>query len=124
MGISLGDLKDFGKPLIKGLIAEAAPDILAGALVELLRERKVDVKKASEWVESNSRLWDSLDEMRRNAMKRLCENVTDLSWITGEWVINAIKGEFPAVASLFLGWKKASNWLDRQVEIIREEVQK
>lgn len=117
------NLKDFGGPLIKGLIAEAAPEILSGAILELLRERKVDVKKASEWVETNSRLWDSFGEKQRKGLVKL-GSISNLDWITKEWVINAIKGEFPAVASLFLGWRKGTNWLDRQVEIIKMEAQK
>lgn len=114
--------KNLGGILGKGLIIEMAPQIAKGALVELLRMRKVDVKKATEWVRSNSKLWDSLEPYHQERLKQLARKVGNVDWMDVDWAIGAMRGEFPAVASLFLGWKKANNWLVRQVGIIRKEV--
>ena len=115
-------LKNIGGILGKGFIIEIAPQIAKGALVELLRVRKVDVKKATEWVQSNSRLWDSLEPHHQERLKQLARKVGNVDWMDVNWAIGAMRGEFPAVASLFLGWKKANNWLVRQVEIMRIKV--
>ena len=116
------ELKKYGKYLGHGLIAEMAPEIVKGALVEMLRVRKTNVKKASDWVQSNASLWDSLAPAQQKGLIKLGENVHNLDWLTGEWVIQAIKDDFPALASLFLGWKKGANRLARQVEIIKKEI--
>ena len=116
------ELKKYGKYLGHGLIAEMAPEIVKGALVEMLRVRKTNVKKASDWVQSNASLWDSLTLAQQKGLIKLGENVHNLDWLTGEWVIQAIKDDFPALASLFLGWRKGSNWLERQVVIIKEGI--
>jgi len=114
--------KNLGGILGKGFIIEMAPQIAKGALVELLRMRKVDVKKATEWVQSNSKLWDSLEPHHQERLKQLARKVGNVDWMDVNWAISAMRFEFPAVASLFLGWKKANNWLVRQVEIMRKEV--
>ena len=99
-----------------------APQILKGSIVEMMKIKRVDVKKASEWVQTDKRLWDIIELNQRKALLKLGEHVKNLDWITKEWVIEALKGELPALASLFLGWKKGNNWLGRQVEIIRGEI--
>jgi len=113
------ELKKYGKFLGHGLIAEMAPEIVKGALVEMLKERKTDVRKASDWVENNASLWDSLAPAQKKGLVRLGENVHNLDWLDAGFVIQAIKDDFPALASLFLGWRKGKNWLGRQVEIIK-----
>jgi hypothetical protein len=49
------------------------------------------------------------------------QRVGSIGWLDADWAIDAIKGDFPTIASLFLGWRKANNWLKRQCEIIRNE---
>lgn len=115
-------VKNLSGILGKGFIIEIAPQVAKGALVELLRVRKVDVKKATEWVRSNSKLWDSLEPHHQERLKQLAHKVGNVDWMDVNWAIGAMRGEFPAVASLFLGWKKANNWLVRQVEIMRIKV--
>jgi len=114
--------KNLGGILGKGFLIEMAPQIAKGALVELLRMKKVDVKKATEWVQSNSKLWDSLEPHHQERLKQLARKVGNVDWMDVNWAIDAMRGEFPAVASLFLGWKKANNWLARQIEIMRKEI--
>lgn len=118
------ELKKYGKFLGHGIIAEMAPEIVKGALVEMLREKKTNVKKASDWVESNISLWDSLTPAQQKGLVKLGGNVHNLDWLNVSFVIQAIKEDFPALASLFLGWVKGRHWLERQVVIIKEEISK
>ena len=122
MAIELPDLKKYAGLFSKGLIIEMAPEIAKGMIVEMFKARKTSVKSASNWVQSNTSLWMTLDSDEQAMLKNLAERVGNINWLDADWVIEAIKVDFPAVASLFLGWKKANNWLKRQVEIIRKEV--
>lgn len=114
--------KEWGGILGKGLVAELAPDVAKGALVEILKEKGVNVKKATEWVTNNVSLWDKLEFEEQESFRDLAQKVGRVDWITTNWIIDAIKHDLPSVASLFLGWKKGANWLERQVEIIKEKI--
>ena len=117
------DILKYSSVFGKGIAATFAPSILKGVLVELFRVRKVDVKKAIEWVITNSSLWDSLEPERKEQFKKLAGKVGDVSWLTADWAIDSLRKEYPAVASLFLGWKEGREWMARQIEIIRKELQ-
>ena len=116
-------LKQYGNILLKGGLIEVAPGIAGGMLVELLKTRNVDIKKASNWVENNTSLWDQLEPNHQAMLKDLVKRAGNIEWLDADWVISSLKGDLPAVASLFLGWRKANNWLKRQVEIIKKEVE-
>ncbi len=108
--------------LRRGVLAEMAPQIAKGALAEMLAGRKVDVEKVTLWVQNNSCLWDTLKPAEQDMLRRVRGDIGELDWLTADWIIDAIKDDSPAVASLFLGWKKANNWLERQARIIKEKI--
>jgi len=116
------ELKKYGGYFTKGIVAEMAPHVLKGSLVEMMKIKGVTVKEASEWVQNNTKLWDVLDLNQRKALLKLGESVKNLDWLTRDWIIAALKDDLPALASLFLGWKKGNNWLERQVFIIKGEI--
>ena len=117
-------LQKFGAIFGKGIIADLTPQLAKGGLCEIMRREEVGQDKATRWVETNQRLWNLLNENEQQMFRKLADRAGNIDWLTAEWVIDSIKGEFPAVASLFLGWKKANNWLGRQVRIIKEEISK
>lgn len=112
------DIKKLGNLLGKGLLPELAPEIIKGFLIEFFKSKGLDFKEVTRWVENDISLWDSIDPKYQHQIKR----VGRLDWLTTQWTINALKDDFPAVASLFLGWKKAHNWLGRQLEEIKQQV--
>jgi len=116
-------LKEWGGLLSQGLVIKLAPEIAKGMIVEIFKEKRVSVKSADDWVQHNTNLWKTFDSDEQEMFKNLAEKIGNIDWLDADWVIVAIKNDFPAVASLFLGWKKANNWLKRQVEIIRKETQ-
>jgi len=122
MALELPDLKKYAGLFSKGLVIEMAPEIAKGMIVEIFKAKKVSGKAAIDWVQNNTSLWKTLVPGEQALFKDLVERVGNVDWLDADWVIEAIKGDFPAVASLFLGWTKANNWLKRQVEIIRKEV--
>lgn len=115
------DITKIGNILLDGVIGEMAPGLLKGILVERLKD--TTVAQASEWVNSNYTLWDKISPAYQEQAKRFAPKFGDLSWLTTDWVISALKNKKPALASLFLGWKKGYNWLERQVVIIKNSLQ-
>lgn len=123
MAIELSGLKKYAGLFSKGFIIEMIPEIAKGMLVEIFKARKTTVKSATNWVQTNTCLWKTLEPKEQTMLKKLVQRGGNIDWLDANWVIAAIKNDFPAVASLFLGWKKANNWLKRQVEIIRKEIE-
>ena len=110
-------------PLLgKGIVAEFAPDILKGVFIELVGKR-IDLKELTRMVERDDSLWDMMKPEHQKLTKQLARKLGDVGWLDTPWAINALKGDYPAIASLFLGWKRANNWLTRQLEVIKKEVQ-
>jgi len=115
--------KKFGGILGKGLTAQFAQALVKGALVELLKGRKVDVEKATIWIESNTSLWDTLGPHGQEQLRRAAKLIGNVEWLTTAFVIDSLRKELPSVASLFLGWLRARHWLERQVKQIKEEIE-
>ena len=113
-------VKRYADILGKGLISEMAPDMAAGVLVELFRRWNVDVAKITRDVTGNRPLWKDLDPKHLDSMKKLSQRAGRLDWATADWAINAIRRDFPAVASLILGWPEAREWLERQVAELKQ----
>lgn len=115
-------VKKYGGVLGKGLFGLAAPSVGKGILVEILVKKKVSVEEAIKWVEGNTCLWDIIEPKQQDQLKMVAKKVGRLDWLTTDWFIDAIKQDLPSLASLFLGWTKASNWLTRQIEIVKKKI--
>lgn len=116
-------LKQFSSFFGKGFVAEMGPEIAKGAIVELFRTKRLDLKEVTRYVENNISLWDNLDSEYQGQLKRLAQKLGNLDFITTEWAIDSLRSDFPALASLFLGWRKAHNWLERQLDELKRQVQ-
>ena len=118
----LDNIRGIGEITLRGLLSTQAPNLLKGILNELLRRDDITVDKVVVMVEKNQALWDQLSPDVIHSLHRAAEHVTDVDWLNVAWFIEAIKKEHPALASLFLGWRKARNWLFRQIEVIKKEL--
>jgi len=116
-------LKKYVDIFTKGVAIYSAPGIAKGMLLELLRKRKVSVYTLSELVNNRTDLWNLAGEYYQEMGRRLAVRVGNLDWITPEWVVESLKDEYPSIASLFIGWKKAANWLEKQTTLIRDNLQ-
>ena len=119
LGMDFGQIGSLAK---RGLIAEFAPNIVKGALAEFFEAKNMSVAKATKWVEGNVSLWKNLEPGNQEQLKNMARNVGDISWFTAPWVVEAIREGNPALASLFMGWTKARNWLERQIEMVKQEL--
>lgn len=116
-------LKGFAGLTFHGLIATNAPTLFKGILVELLRQGKVTVNDLVPLIEGNKSLWKSglfpIDYVEK--LRVAASRVGDTDWLTAAWCIEAIRQDHPALASLFISWKKAHNWLGRQIAEVKLE---
>lgn len=102
-----------------GFLETEAPGILKGVFIQLLQD--ISVTEAAVWVNNNHRLWDEIDEEHKEQIRTYAPKIKDWSWLTSDWFIINVSRELPALASLFLGWKKGRNWLDRQIVDLKKE---
>lgn len=106
----------------RGISATLAPVILKGTLINFFKSKNLDVKEITTWVEEKRSLWDNIGPEHQQQMKRLSPKLPNLNFLTVEWAIDGLKKDFPAVASLFLGWLKARNWLRKELDNIKIQV--
>ena len=105
-----------------GLLSEFAPGIIKGILIELFKGVSID--EATDWVERNKSLWGNLSPEYQAQIRRLGKKIGSLDYIDADWGLDAFRKELPALASLFLGWRKGYNWLERQLTQIKEEIKR
>lgn len=117
------DLKRYGNLLGRGVTATFAPSVIKGVLLGFFRTTNVTTEKATEWVLADKSLWDSLDPESQRRFRQMASKIGNVRWMTVNWAIDSLRDEFPALASLFLGWTKGRNWLARQVERWKAEIQ-
>ncbi len=106
-------------PSMRGLAAQFAPSITKGLLIEYLG--KIKIEDIMSYVEKDVSLWSQTPEYQAK-IKKLARMQGNLSWLTSDWLIEAIRKDLPSLASMFLGWKKARNWLDRQVAELKQQI--
>ncbi|MGQ9545928.1 MAG: hypothetical protein ACUVTR_02015 [Dehalococcoidia bacterium] len=112
-------IKQYGSLFGTGLMKEAAPAIANGFINELFHRWHIDVAMITQYVQNNQSVWDKLAPDTRNQLGILVKKVGNLDFITPAFLITAIKKDFPAVASLFLNWPEAAEWLDKQINDLK-----
>lgn len=113
-------LKKYAGILGRGLVLELTPRMARGFINELFHHWKVNPDKITQDV-FDDRSWE-MEPAQLEYLRALEQRVGNLNFITPELVIDSIKVDFPEVARLFLEWPPAGEWLSRQVEGIKRQV--
>lgn len=113
-------LRGFGELAVRGFVANNAPAMFKGVMIEFLRNTTVD--EIIDRVNKNKSLWSLVPQEEHDKIRHLAQQIQNTDWLTAEWAIDAIRRDHPAIASLFLGWTKSRNWLERQCNEIRENL--
>jgi hypothetical protein len=108
--------------LSKGIMASAIPGILRGALLTFFKEQRVSPQKITQWISENKSLWGQVAPNWQRTIKGLGPKFGNTDWFTPDWLINAVRKEYPSVASLFFTSDEAYEWLKNQVEEIKREI--
>lgn len=117
----LDALKQYAGIFGKGLLLQIAPGVAEGFINDLFHEWKVDAAKVKQDVLNNKPLLDEMKPEQLAQLKSLKQRVGSLDFITPDLVINSIKHDFPGVASLFVNWPEAGEWLARQIEDLKKQ---
>lgn len=112
-------LRSFGELTLRGLISVNTPKMLKAALNEWLTSYRITPEQVIPLITDNKSLWLLLSPEYERRIKNAAVHIRDIEWLTVDWMIDAVKAEHPALASLFLGWRKGRNWLSRQINEIK-----
>lgn len=105
----------------KGLLLQIAPEVAEGFINKLFHEWKVDTDKVKQDVLNNKSLLDEMKPEQLEQLKTLKQRVGSLDFITPDLVIKSIKDDFHGVASLFVNWPEAKEWLAKQIEDLKKQ---
>lgn len=100
---------------------ELAPGIAAGLINELFHQWNVDAAKIIQDVQSNKSLWADMVPDQRKELNSLAARIGNLDFITPSFIITSVKDDFPAIASLFLNWPEAQQWLTGQINDLKKQ---
>ena len=118
-------VKELSKSSMRGLIANSAPLITKGMINELITLQEITPETIITMVEKKETLWKRVKpEHYPKIQAALAQVDDDFEWFNAEWLLEAIVEKHPAIVSLFVPWKKGQNWLKRQVEEIKTEIEK
>ena len=132
MNFNFSEVKDIGKGTIRALIGMEAPAITKGILIEMLAQSivykdykgQITTALVEKLVQDDTTLWSLIEPRNYDRVKGIIrEYVGDIRWFSAGWVIDAIKKDYPALASQMEGWPKAYEWLSRQLEEARQQMQ-
>ena len=112
-------LKEYGSILGKGLLSQMAPGVAGGVVNELFHQWNITVARVVEDVRTNRSLWDGMTPEHRRNLKYVKETLGNLDFLTADLIIESIKTDFPAVASMLASWTAANEWLKRQVNDLK-----
>ena len=122
MAQSFGKLRQLADMIGKGLIQQAVPGIAQGMINKFFHEWKIDAARITQDVESGRSLWADLKPEQRKQLKVASQRIGSLDFITPALVVDAIKEDFSGIASMFLNWPEAGEWLARQVDELKRNM--
>lgn len=132
MKFNFSEVKDISKGTIRALIGMEAPAIIKGILVEMLAQPivykdykgQITTALVERLVQDNTSLWSLIEPGNYDRVKAIIrEYVGDIRWFNTDWIIDAIKKDYPALASQMEGWPKAYEWLSSQLDEARQQMQ-
>ena len=118
----IDQLKHYSGTVGKSLMGEMVPGMAAGLITEQFHEWNINLADITNDIKNNRSLWAGLEEEQKRQLAFAAKRIGSLDFITVDWFIDAIKKDFPAVASLFLNWDMAGKWLERQINELKEDI--
>lgn len=118
----LNRIKSYGKTFGKGLMLEVVPGMASGAINQLFHQWKVDVDRIGNDVQNDRSLLADMSPETKKQLATVAQKVGNMDFITPEFLISSIKKDFPGVASLFLNWPEAAEWLDKQINELKADI--
>lgn len=120
--VNLKQVKAYAQVLGKGFLMQRAPAIAAGLISELFREWNVDMAKIKSDVHNDRNLWSNLTPEQWNHLRRACDMLGDLNFLSADLIVGAISKDNPGIASFLVNSPMAQEWLERQVANLKEHL--
>ncbi|MDD5060773.1 MAG: hypothetical protein PHN44_00635 [Candidatus Marinimicrobia bacterium] len=108
----------------RGFVLNNIPSMAKGILVEYLKRYNVTFRELVEAVSQDANLWAMVDTREYARIQAIALKIGEIDWFTPEWIIEAIRNDFPSFASLFLSDRKSLLWLTRQVEEVKTNIER
>ncbi|GEM_PF-1222954 len=121
MSDPLDKIKQHVGSFASGMMRQLAPEIAGSVVNELFKQWQVDVTRIVADVQNDRSLWEDLSPEQRQQVVEMAGKVGNLDIITTQTVVHGIKDDFPAVASLFVSWPEAHEWLERQIADLKRQ---
>jgi hypothetical protein len=119
----LDQFKHYSGTVGKSLMAEMVPGMAAGLITEQFHKWNINLARITSDIQNNRSLWAGLEEEQKRQLAFAAKRIGSLDFITVDWFIDAIKKDFPDIASLLVNWSMGSQWLKRQIEGIKTEIE-
>ena len=113
-------MQKFSAPAMKGLLAYSAPAIVKGMLQQHIG--RLSINEVERYVDKEQSLWELIDPEYQEMAVKMARAVNNVNWLTAQWAVDSARKDNPLLASLFLGDESAYRWLEKQAEIIRNEL--
>jgi len=120
--LNLAKIKEMAGIFGKGMLLHMAPSLTGGVINDYFHEWKVDEVGIAAAVKNNRCLWEKLTDDQWEHLSQAAETIGGLDFLTPELVIDSIKKDFPGVASQFVNWPAAGEWLGHQLDLMRQEL--
>jgi hypothetical protein len=114
------NLTNVGSTIINGALINYGPSVLKGVMKEYLG--MIVFSEMVDWVNKDRNLWDELPDNYKKILKTYGVRLGKLEWLNVEWIIEAGQTSNPGIASLFIGWEEGREWLNRQLENMKEQI--
>ena len=106
--------------LATGLVGRYAPKALRGIMKEYLG--RVSFQEMVDWVQKDKSLWAEIPPGYHATLNRLGPKLGEMEWFTVEWIIEVGRETSPSLASLFVGWPEGQEWLERNIQEIKNKL--
>lgn len=115
------NIKRYAEMAGSGLIKEFLPSIAKGLILEMFAARRITVKEVFTLVQQDKDLWGFVGAADRTSVRTYAGKFGRMNWMTADWLIDALRDEQPAIASIFLSDDQAKAWLEKQVANLKRE---
>lgn len=114
------DASKFMKACMAGAMIVGGEKLLEGMFETWMK--KITIPMASEWVTKDISLWDSMDLKWKTQLVQYSPKLGNFQFLTVEWAIKACRGSNSSLASLFLNWPEAQDWLKRNIDDLKKQI--
>lgn len=102
-----------------GLLVVAGPQLLEGMFSEWVKG--VRVRDIESWIVERKSLWDNIEPKWQRQLQHYAPRMKNLDFISVEWAYRVAQPVNPSLVSLFLNWPEAHQWLESNLEDLKNQ---